>query len=101
MQNEMTVTGNQARVRLVGSMYVEDAAKLREELLEKLQQGVRSVTIDMRELNYIDSSGLGVLVAVNSKMRASGGEVILSGLKGVVADVFQRTRLTKVFKIVN
>lgn len=99
MQQHVTVAGKRVTVRLTGNMYVEDAAVFREELLEHLAQGRNTIVIEMRELDYIDSSGLGVLVTIHKRALQAGGSVTLSGLRGVVKELFELTRLNKVFEI--
>lgn len=84
-------------ITLVGSMYVEDAAVLREKLMAFIESGYKQFTIKLHEVDYIDSSGLGVLVAIQKKVLPKEGHVALVGAKGVVKELFELTRLNKVF----
>jgi len=99
MEKQITIDNKQVVVMLRGSMYVEDAAVLREDLLGHITKGYNTFVLDMSALDYIDSSGLGVLVAINKRALQAGGSVILVGLKGVVKELFELTRLHKIFKI--
>lgn len=99
MQKDIAVTSNNVIVTLSGSIYVEEAAALREELLTYIEKGHKNFYINMTGVDYIDSSGLGVLVAIQKRSLQNGGGVKLSGLKGVVKELFELTRLTKVFEI--
>lgn len=87
-------------VNLEGKIFVEDAAQLRERLLDLINQGHRRFMIDMRGVSYIDSSGLGVLVAIHKRALDNGGGVVIKGLQGAVKDLFFMTRLNKVFEII-
>jgi len=99
MKQDFRVSDGKVLVSLSGSMYVEEAAVLRERLLEYSDQGYKQFAIDMGGVDYIDSSGLGVLVAIHKRAVQKGGEVVLTGLRGIVKELFELTRLTKVFTI--
>ncbi|MCX7781072.1 MAG: STAS domain-containing protein [Negativicutes bacterium] len=99
MKQEFNVINGQVNVGLAGSLYVEEAAILRERLLEYIHSGHRDFVVDMKGVDYIDSSGLGVLVAIQKRALQNGGRVIIKGLQGTVKELFEMTRLTKVFDI--
>lgn len=99
MKQEYNVTDNKVKISLAGSMYVEDAAVFRERLLDYANKGHKLFHIDMSGVDYIDSSGLGVLVAMHKMALQKGGELALYGLRGVVKELFELTRLIKVFDI--
>lgn len=101
MKQEFLVQDGQLVVTLDGSLYVEEAAVLRERLLEYIQTGQRDFVVDLKNVDYIDSSGLGVLVAIQKRALQNGGKVIIKGLRGTVRELFEMTRLTKVFEIQN
>jgi anti-sigma B factor antagonist len=96
--NEKTA-GNQVFIAIEGDMYVEEAAEFRERMMEHLQEGRTHFEIDMGKLSYIDSSGLGVLVALQKRTVERGGSVTLKGIYGTVKELFELTRLNRVFEI--
>lgn len=99
MIQEITVIDNNVLVSLSGSIYVEEAAQIRESLISYIEKGHKTFLIDLSEVDYIDSSGLGTLVAIQKRALQNGGSVVIKGLKGLVKDLFELTRLTKVFEI--
>ena len=99
MIQEITVTDNQVVVNLSGSIYVEEAAQIRESLIGYIEKGHKTFVVDLGNVDYIDSSGLGTLVAIQKRALQNGGSVIIKNLKGLVKDLFELTRLTKVFEI--
>ena len=99
MIQEITVIDNNVLVTLSGSIYVEEAAQIRESLIGYIEKGHKTFTIDLGDVDYIDSSGLGTLVAIQKRALQHGGSVVIKGLKGLVKDLFELTRLTKVFEI--
>ncbi|WP_378955271.1 STAS domain-containing protein [Pelosinus sp. sgz500959] len=84
-------------VNLSGSMYVEEAAVLREKLIVLMESGHKQFVIKLNHVEYIDSSGLGVLVAIQKRALQIQGSVTLVGASGLVKELFELTRLNKVF----
>lgn len=93
----MTTTNEEVIVALIGSMYVEEAAILREKLIGLMELGYKKFTIKLNGVDYIDSSGLGVLVAMQKKALQKKGGVTLVGASGIVKELFELTRLNHVF----
>ncbi|HZR30132.1 MAG TPA: STAS domain-containing protein [Terriglobales bacterium] len=58
-----------------------------------------SLVLDLSQIQYIDSGGLGALVAVLTSARACGGDLRLAGLNERVSRVLKTTRLDRVFRI--
>jgi anti-sigma B factor antagonist len=65
--------------------------------LEKAQ--VKSVILNFKQIDFIDSTGLGMLVAVHSQMERAGGTVRLLGLSKGGAELMVLTKLSTVFQI--
>ncbi|VBB05056.1 anti-sigma factor antagonist [Lucifera butyrica] len=99
MKKEVQVVKDQVLVTLSGGIYVEDAAELREQFIGYIDQGHKNFIMNMAGVDYIDSSGLGVLVAIQKRALQHGGGVTLRGLQGLVKELIELTRLNKVFVI--
>ena len=99
MIQEITVVDNHVLVSLSGSIYVEEAAQIRESLIGYIDNGHKTFVVDLGNVDYIDSSGLGTLVAIQKRALQNDGSVIIKGMKGLVKDLFELTRLNKVFEI--
>ena len=97
MEINTTINNGQVIVTLAGSMYVEEAAVLREKLIVFMESGHKEFIIKLHKVDYIDSSGLGVLVAIQKRSLQIKGSVTLVGASGVVEELFELTRLNKVF----
>jgi anti-sigma B factor antagonist len=96
---EIIATDRYVLVTLSGSFYAEEAAQLRESLIGFMVDGHNTFVVDLGGVDYIDSSGLGTLVAIQKRALQNGGGVIIKGHKGLVKDLFELTRLTQVFEI--
>lgn len=99
MKHLLTVSGSHATVSLDGKIYAHDAGIIRDELLEAIERGVIDMSMDLSRLEYIDSSGLGVLVTVHKRIQDKNGNFILNGVHGMAAEILKRTRLDKVLHI--
>jgi anti-sigma B factor antagonist len=96
---EMKIVNEQTHIFLAGSIYVEDAKQLREKLTALIEKGQTALNIDMAKVDYIDSTGLGMLISLKKLAVKNGGNVSVSGIQGLVRDVFELTRMSKVFGI--
>ncbi len=99
LDRQFEVQQERILVELKGCMYEDHAALLGQELSNYVSRGYNTYIIDMSSLDYIDSSGIGVLMAINKLSQRSGGSVTLQGLKGTVRELFEITHLNKVFKL--
>ena len=92
-------SNGRAVVAVRGEIDVATSPTLRTELYAIIDAGARELVVDLSELGFIDSSGLGVLVAALKHMREREGELILAGLQQPARRVFEITDLTELFTI--
>lgn len=86
-------------VEVEGELIVGNRRELKEAVLERVAAGDDRFLIDFSRANYIDSSGLGVLVSLSKKIREEGGELRLSGLDDDLRTLFELTKLDALFQI--
>lgn len=90
--------GNQrALVTLDGRLDANSATELKSSLRQAAEQGTIYQVIDMSGVNFIDSSGLSVLVAVYKTVRDQGGSIVLVDVGPQVKVALELTRLDQVF----
>jgi len=99
MSYQINEANGKVIVKLAGDLYVKSVAGLREELLKLIWAHKIFYVFDMSELRYIDSAGLGLMVTIQKRVIPQGGEVRMHGLQGVIKELFEQTRLDKVFII--
>lgn len=75
------------------------AAQFRRMVEERIDGGNRRFVIDMGSVEFIDSTGLGVLVGCMRRASAAGGGLCLCALRPKVMGVFSLTQLDRVFPI--
>ena len=92
--------GDVAVVDLSGTIALGDGGPtLRRVVREVLDAGHRKIVFNLSDVDYIDSYGLGEMVAAYSKVRAAHGELKLIYLTRRVRDILQITRLVTVFDV--
>lgn len=96
---DVTQTDGAAVVHVTGELDLATAPRLREEFVRLMDGGVRTVTVDMAQLAFIDSTGLAVLVSALKRLREYGGDLALQSPNPGAMKVFEITGLTKVFAI--
>jgi len=77
----------------------EESNILRERLKDLIAQGRKSIVLNMHNITYIDSAGLGTLIAAHYFARTQGVSLRLSDLGGNFQEVLQVTRLLTVFEV--
>ena len=86
-------------VSVDGQLIVANRNELKDKVLKALEAGESKFVLDFSSTEYIDSSGLGVLVSVSKKIREAGGELRLAGLNEDLQMLFELTKLDTLFKI--
>ena len=86
-------------IRPSGDLDVTTALDLRSVLGEQLSRDGARIVLDLRDVPFIDSSGVGVLVTASRRSRSGGGGLALAGLGPGVAKVLELTRTIRVFTV--
>jgi anti-sigma B factor antagonist len=99
----------QTNTRQVGDVIVLDISGritlgegnviLREMVRELGDKGNRKIVLNLAEVNYVDSSGIGELVKTHTTIRNQGGKLKLININKRLSDLLQMTRLASVFDL--
>ena len=84
-------------IEVGGQLIVGNRQLLKERVLDQLERGDRKFILDFSKTDYIDSSGLGVLVTLSKKIREQGGQLSLVGLSEDLRTLFELTKLDTLF----
>jgi anti-sigma B factor antagonist len=77
----------------------EACAAIRDEVRDQIGNGSRKILLNLAEVTYIDSAGLGELTAAYTSVKNHGGELQLLSLTKRVHDLMQITKLYTVFDV--
>jgi anti-anti-sigma factor len=89
--------GSSVQLQLRGVLDIETAEQVRRRTNELLQAGAVHYLLDLRDLEYLDSSGLAALVALRRQVTPRGGSVRLQHLQPAVRGIIELTRLDRIF----
>ncbi len=76
-----------------------NSPELKNQMLKLLEEGNHRMIIDLQDVRFVDSSGLGALVSGFKNASARNGSLKLCGLQPQVQSMFELTRLHRVFDI--
>lgn len=82
-----------------GDLDAKSATVLKDRINEKITEGKAMILINLTEVPYMDSAGLGVLVSGLKNANRLSGDLRIWGLQEEVKSIFELTRLNKVFQI--
>ena len=95
---EVTERGNRAVVTVHGEVDLSTSPQLRDCLAGLIEQQP-SIVVDLDDVGFIDSTGIGVLVGGVKRARSNGGELALVCNQRRILKVLEITGLTQVFSV--
>jgi anti-sigma B factor antagonist len=93
-RDEVTIVDGKGKITTAGG-----AGTLRNIIMKLHEEGKVHLILNLAEITYIDSSGLGQIVSGFSRITGSGGELKLLKLTGRVRGFLQTTKLSSIFEI--
>lgn len=87
---ELNCEENETRITLEGSLNSNTAGDLKEKLND-IPDSEKRVVVDAKELKYVASAGLRVILALQKKMDAVGGQLILTNVSDNLQELFEDT----------
>ena len=86
-------------ISLAGEVDLYTAPEFKQQLLEVIGEGAKTVLVDLTDTTFIDSTTLGVLVGGVKRLRPNGGQLALVCDDRNITKIFEITGLDKVFTI--
>lgn len=84
---------------LKGRLDFANSAQLKEEILRHVADGKKKLILNLSQVDFINSSGLGTLVSILKEVRLAKGRLVLSNLASYVEEIFEITQLSHIFEI--
>lgn len=95
----VTSVESAATVRVTGELDAYTAPQLRSALMALVDDGARQVTLDVGATQFVDSTGLSVLVGGLKRLRERGGNLVVKSPSEATLRLFEITGLTRVFEV--
>lgn len=93
------IVADHAVLEVGGEVDVYTAPRLRERLTELVDAGARHIIVDLGRVDFLDSTGLGVLVGAHKRLRLAGGTFSLVCAKEPLLKVFRITALDQIIPL--
>jgi anti-sigma B factor antagonist len=84
---------------LIGSLDIGTVSAMKADLDSLLSTGQHKVLFDLYDLEQVDSSGIGAIIALFKRVRSNNGDMKISRLMGQPKEIFSLLRLDRVFEI--
>ena len=99
MEISLRKEGNVSVLSLKGRLDLASGTSLKEEIKKLFDSDCTSIHLDLSNVDFINSSGLGTLVSVMKEVRLRKGRLTLSNLANYVKEIFEITQLSHIFEI--
>ena len=100
VKSRTEVNGKIGIIEVRGSLVGDsETDQFREVVADFVEQGNKSLVVDLEKVGYMNSSGLGALISTHTTYSKIGGAVRLSGLTNNVQNLLIMTKLIDVFDV--
>ncbi len=100
VETNTNLIGDVTVVTLTGRLHLGNSLTYVENALNRLiEGGTRKLVLDLAQLEYIDSSGLGMLIGCNGRMEQQGGKMHVAGAHGAVSKVFDVVHANRILHL--
>src|SRR5213592_907592 len=96
---ETGTVGDASLLSLRGEIDVYTAPRLRQAIIDLVDGGANRIVVDMEKVDFLDSTGLGVLVGGLKRVRLKDGTLAIVTTQDKILKIFDITGLNKVFSI--
>lgn len=87
------------RVELVDSIAFTNAHKIRNDILKYIDKDAKTLVLNISKVDFMDSSGIGILISLLKKMKSKGGRLIIEHPKLGVQKLFEMTKLDEIIEV--
>lgn len=96
---EIFQEGTELLVAMKGRIVLEDLTVLKQNILPRITRAVDSVYIDLKQIDYVDSAGLGLLIGFKMQSKSHGASISLMDPNKSVSEVLAISRIDGIFEI--
>jgi anti-sigma B factor antagonist len=96
---DSTYEADHATIIAAGEIDLATVNKLRSAITDAMQRGALHLTLDLAEVSYIDSSGLGTLIGAHKRLASAGGTLVVRCAQARVLRLLAITGLDRVLTL--
>lgn len=101
MDVSISVSGEVNIIKIGGNLDTESFPEAQARITQMIEQGARKILMDLKELIYISSAGLRVLLNAAKQLKEHDGELRISNLNEIVKEVFEISGFSEIFNVFN
>lgn len=101
MELKIRKNGDAYIIDVNGEMDLYNSYKLKELVMKMLEKSVKTFVINLEQVDYIDSSGIGALIYICSTIKKQNLKMAISNVHGAVKKVIELTKLMGYFPMAN
>ena len=101
MELKIRKNGDVYIIDVTGEMDLYNSYKLKELVMKMLEKNVKNFVINLEQVDYIDSSGIGALIYICSTIKKMNLKLAISNIHGSVKKVIELTKLMGYLPIAN
>ena len=101
MELKIRKNGDVYIIDVTGEMDLYNSYKLKELVMKMLEKSVKNFVINLEQVDYIDSSGIGALIYICSTIKKMNLNLAIANIHGYVKKVIELTKLMGYFPIAN
>jgi anti-sigma B factor antagonist len=94
-----TVRPGVTALELEGEVDVYTAPLLRQEIMDQVDKGTKFILVHLEKVEYLDSTGLGILIGGVKRLKEQGGALKLVGPSPRISRIFDITGLNRIFDV--
>lgn len=100
MKTDIVRSGDQVTLRLAGTFDMHAHVSFRQAYRKLFEEGgCKRITLDMRQVDYIDSSGLGMLLLLQGEIKDAPPEIVIQGCQPFVRQVLTTANFHKMYRL--
>lgn len=85
---------------LIGKIMTdEDLVEISKDITTSIEKGICNLVFDLKNLNYINSTGINMFMRTLTKARVNNGDLIFSNVNGTVSNLFKIAKLNEIYTI--
>lgn len=92
--------GDKIQIDLIGELDIYSASEFMDETQNLIFQHKKDLVLDFSQLDYLDSSGLGVLISILNEAKKENKKVYIKGVKPRIRKLFTITKIEELFEFI-
>ncbi len=91
--------GDVRAVRISGNLDTQTSPVAQEKLIQLIDNGATKILVDFEDLNYISSTGLGMLLVAVKRLKGTNGQLRICNPNTMVREVFDTSGFSEIFPV--